>query len=114
MDDAQGIVLLALQRAGVELPEDVHSVGDLRPQQLVPIYAHALALIRGSPVPGLPTDFPKQQAERFRMCADLVAAFQQLGYRGELSFHQASAFHMSLLLCPLAHWVLPSVCMWSL
>ncbi|KAL3682527.1 hypothetical protein R1sor_000549 [Riccia sorocarpa] len=88
MDDAQGIVLLALQRAGVELPEDIHSVGDLRPKQLLPIYGQALALLRGSPQPDLPTEFPQQRAERFRLCADLVAAFQQLGYRGELSFHQ--------------------------
>lgn len=90
MDDAQGIVLLALQRAGVELPDDVHSVGDLRPKQLMPIYGHALSLLRGSPLPELPAEFPQQRAERFRVCADLVAAFQQLGYRGELSFHQAS------------------------
>ncbi|CAM6105502.1 unnamed protein product [Calypogeia fissa] len=91
MDDAQGIVLLALQRAGVELPEDVHSVGDLHPQQLVPIYAHALTLLRGGPAvaaAGIPTEFPQQRADRFRVCADLVVAFQQLGYRGELSFHQ--------------------------
>ncbi|KAL2611264.1 hypothetical protein R1flu_022956 [Riccia fluitans] len=88
MDDAQGIVLLALQRAGVELPDDIHSVGDLSPKQLLPIYGQALALLRGSPQTDLPTEFPQQRAERFRVCADLVAAFQQLGYRGELSFHQ--------------------------
>ncbi|OAE23563.1 hypothetical protein AXG93_1877s1060 [Marchantia polymorpha subsp. ruderalis] len=66
MDDAQGIVLLALQRAGVELPDDVHSVGDLRPKQLMPIYGHALSLLRGSPLPELPAEFPQQRAERFR------------------------------------------------
>lgn len=87
MDDAHQIVLQALEQAGVVLPPGADSVQDLSPSSLVAISARALALIRGSPSPPLAA-FPQSMSERFRICNELASSIKDLGYRGDLSFHQ--------------------------
>jgi hypothetical protein len=34
---------------------------------------------------------PKEMTGKFRVCAELAVKMQQLGHRGELSFHQVTA-----------------------
>lgn len=88
MEDAHQIVLQALEQAGVELPSGVDSVQDLPSSSLISIASKALTLILGPSSPPLPTSLPQSMADRFRICNDLAAAIKQLGYRGDLSFHQ--------------------------
>jgi hypothetical protein len=89
MDDAQQIVLVALEQAGVRVPEGARAGGELNSSALVAICAQAVnALLRLGSDAAVPTSLPAGTAERFRVCTDLAGAVKLLGYRGDLSFHQ--------------------------
>lgn len=86
MDDAQQIVVVALQQAGIQVPEGARAGNELNSTALVAICAQAVNSLHGAPA--LPTTLPAGTAERFRVCTDLAGAVKLLGYRGDLSFHQ--------------------------
>lgn len=88
MDDAQQIVLVALQQAGIEVPEGAKAGNEvISSSALVTICAQAVnILLRNGG--SIPTKLPAGTAERFRVCTDLAGAVKLLGYRGDLSFHQ--------------------------
>ncbi len=99
MDDAQQIVLVALEQAGVEVPAEVKNSNgqELGSKALVSICSQAVALLlsRGvssSSAVAAVFEVPQGTAERFRFCTDLAAAIKQLGYQADLSFHQVP-FH---------------------
>ena len=102
MDDAQQIVLVALQQAGIHVPGDAKGSQELGSSGLVSICAQGVALLRGvSPIPV--TLLPAGTAERFRVCTDLAGAIKLLGYQGDLSFHQVSPYHRIVCVCKLYH-----------
>lgn len=91
MDDAQQIVLVALQQAGIEVPDGAKAGNELNSSALVSICGQAVnSLLRSSRDGGatVPTSLPVGRAERFRVCTDLAGAVKLLGFRGDLSFHQ--------------------------
>lgn len=97
MDDAQQIVLVALQQAGIQVPGDAKGSQELGSSGLVSICAQGVALLRG--VPPIPvTSLPAGTAERFRVCTDLAGAIKLLGYQGDLSFHQVSPYYGNCIL----------------
>ncbi|KAG0585016.1 hypothetical protein KC19_3G250900 [Ceratodon purpureus] len=87
MDDAQQIVLVALQQAGIQVPDSARAATELNSTALVAICAQAVNSLNAG-APALPTVLPSGTAERFRVCTDLAGAVKVLGYRGDLSFHQ--------------------------
>ncbi|KAF8414286.1 hypothetical protein HHK36_002288 [Tetracentron sinense] len=86
MEEAQEILLNSLKNSGVSLPTGVSSIQDLTPGALVSICAQSLHLIDDSL--SLPTLFPDSMAERFKFSTEIASAIKNLGYRGDLSFHQ--------------------------
>ncbi|CAM6038487.1 unnamed protein product [Sphagnum compactum] len=100
MDDAQQIVLVALEQAGVEVPAEVKNSNgqELGSKALVSICSQAVALLLSRGVSSSSSssssavaavfEVPQGTAERFRFCTDLAAAIKQLGYQADLSFHQ--------------------------
>jgi hypothetical protein len=110
MDDAQQIVLVALEQAGVEVPAEVKSSNgqELGSKALVSICSQAVALLLSRGVSSSSSsssavaavfEVPQGTAERFRFCTDLAAAIKQLGYQADLSFHQVPFHALSLSLC---------------
>jgi hypothetical protein len=103
MDDAQQIVLVALEQAGVEVPAEVKNSNgqELGSKALVSICSQAVALLLSRGVSSSSSssavaavfEVPQGTAERFRFCTDLAAAIKQLGYQADLSFHQVP-FHV--------------------
>ncbi|CAK9867616.1 unnamed protein product [Sphagnum jensenii] len=96
MDDAQQIVLVALEQAGLEVPAEVKNSNgqELGSKALVSICSQAVALLLSRGVSSSSSavaavfEVPQGTAERFRFCTDLAAAIKQLGYQADLSFHQ--------------------------
>lgn len=94
MDDAQQIVLVALQQAGIVVPDGAKAGNELNSSALVSICGQALNSLSRFNADGangsapVPTSLPTGTAERFRVCTDLAGAVKLLGYRGDLSFHQ--------------------------
>eukprot|EP01018_Ginkgo_biloba_P023355 Gb_22399 [translate_table: standard] len=86
MDEAHQILLNALEHAGVVMPTGVSTIQDVGSGALVSICSQSLILINERL--SFPTSLPVSMAERFRLCTDLATAIKQLGYRGDLSFHQ--------------------------
>jgi hypothetical protein len=115
MDDAQQIVLVALEQAGVDVPAEVKKSNgqELGSKALVSICSQAVALLLSRGVSSSSSssssssavaavfEVPQGTAERFRFCTDLAAAIKQLGYQADLSFHQVPfhALSLSLSLC---------------
>lgn len=86
MDEAHQILLNGLEQAGVVMPTGVSIIQDVGSGSLVPICSQVLRLVNeGS---SFSTSLPVSMAEQFRLCTDLANAIKQLGYRGDLSFHQ--------------------------
>jgi len=110
MDDAQQIVLVALEQAGVEVPAEVKNSNgqELGSKALVSICSQAVALLLSRGVSSSSSssssavaavfEVPQGTAERFRFCTDLAAAIKQLGYQADLSFHQVPFHALSLCL----------------
>jgi hypothetical protein len=108
MDDAQQIVLVALEQAGVEVPAEVKNSNgqELGSRALVSICSQAVALLLSRGVPSSSSssavaavfEVPQGTAERFRFCTDLAAAIKHLGYQADLSFHQVPFHALSLCL----------------
>ncbi len=107
MDDAQQIVLVALEQAGVEVPAEVKNSNgqELGSKALVSICSQAVALLLSRGVSSSSSsavaavfEVPQGTAERFRFCTDLAAAIKQLGYQADLSFHQVPFHALSLSL----------------
>lgn len=94
MDDAQQIVLVALQQAGIAVPDAAKAGNELlSSSSLVSICSQAVNSLLPNRQNGgsdrvLPTSLPSGTAERFRICTDLAGAVKLLGYRADLSFHQ--------------------------
>ncbi|XP_057826467.2 uncharacterized protein LOC131038148 isoform X1 [Cryptomeria japonica] len=86
MDEAHQILLNGLEQAGVVMPTGVSSIEDVASGSLVSICSQTLHLINETS--SFPTSMAVSMADRFRLCADLATAIKELGYRGDLSFHQ--------------------------
>ncbi|XP_068643529.1 uncharacterized protein [Aristolochia californica] len=86
MDGAQEILLNALKASAVSLPSGVSSIQELDPDVLRSICAQCLHLINGSF--SLPTDMPGLMTDRIKICTEIASAVKNLGYKGDLSFHQ--------------------------
>jgi len=86
MDEAHQILVNGLEQAGVVMPTGVSTIQDVGSGSLVSICSQVLRLVNeGS---SFSTSLPVSMAEQFRLCTDLANAIKQLGYRGDLSFHQ--------------------------
>lgn len=88
MDDADSILFLGLRDAlGTVLPERVSSPKDVDADLLVAVCAACLRTTAPEQPPP-PERLPPDMAGRFRVGTDLAARIKQLGYRGDLGFHQ--------------------------
>ncbi|KAG9448530.1 hypothetical protein H6P81_008495 [Aristolochia fimbriata] len=85
MEEAQEILLSALEASGVSLPSDVSSIEELSSDGLVSICAQSLHLIDKSF--SLSTDMPVLMADKVKTCTELATAVKSIGYRGDLNFH---------------------------
>lgn len=86
MDEAHQILVNGLEQAGVVMPTGVSTIQDVGSGSLVSICSQVLRLVNeGS---SFSTSLPVSMAEQFRLCTNLANAIKQLGYRGDLSFHQ--------------------------
>ncbi|XP_077222646.1 coiled-coil protein [Tasmannia lanceolata] len=86
MDEAQEILLNSLESSGISLPNRVSSIQDLTPDVLISICSQSLRLIDDSS--SFPISLPDSMAERFKICTEIASSIKNLGYRGDLSFHQ--------------------------
>ena len=89
MEESDAILFLALRQAGCPVAEDFNSVSQLETASLFSLCYHCLLVMTGKN--DLATNLPMGTSARFRLCADVAMRIQQLGYRGELSFHQVSS-----------------------
>ncbi|XP_023759563.1 uncharacterized protein LOC111907976 isoform X2 [Lactuca sativa] len=86
MEESQEILLKSLANAGVAIPREALSVGDLTPEALVSICAHSLRIISSSE--SFPITLPDSMVDRFKICTDLASSVKDLGYIGDMSFHK--------------------------
>jgi hypothetical protein len=103
MEDADQILLSSLRQAGCScLHEDASAVADLSTGDIVALCQQCLQLISrkggDAAIEHPPMGLPKEMTGKFRVCAELAVQMQQLGYRGELSFHQVTAQSVVCLL----------------
>ena len=89
MDDADAILLLGLRDAlgGAVLPDGVSSAKEVDADLLVAVCSACLRAIAPEQPPP-PERLPPDMAGRFRVGTDLAGRIKQLGYRGDLGFHQ--------------------------
>ena len=89
-NNSDPLVLQFLADAGVELPPDAKSFGDLDAEAVVAACGVCLNVIMEAR--GEEQRFPKKLASnpgvRFRVCTSLAASVSALGYPGELGFSQ--------------------------
>eukprot|EP00897_Mesotaenium_endlicherianum_P006096 jgi/Mesen1/5514/ME000279S04721 len=93
MEESDQILFFSLKPAGCELPDGTKSAKGLSPDAIVSICEDCLRLINGQGcIPDssgrAEAQLPKATSQRFRLCSDLALKVQQLGFKGELSFHQ--------------------------
>ncbi|XP_024527054.1 coiled-coil domain-containing protein 22 homolog [Selaginella moellendorffii] len=91
MEDAQRILLEALELAGIVMPRGVASVHDIGPAALISMCSQALRIIGGDGYREevyMPGSVPQSVSVRFRVCMQLAEGVTQLGYRENLNFHQ--------------------------
>lgn len=86
MEESQEILLNSLANAGVSIPREVLSVGDLTPEALVSICAQSIRIISKSE--SFPIILPDSMADRFKVCTDLASSVKDLGYIGDMNFHK--------------------------
>ena len=94
MEESDAILFLALRQAGCPISEDTTYVSQLETASLFSLCSHCLRVITGQSC--IAMDLSKGTAARFRLCADVAMRIQQLGYRGELSFHQVLSLKATL------------------
>ena len=94
MEESDAIVFLSLRQAGCPVSLDTNYVSELEIASLFSLCSHRLCVITGQSY--IAMDLPKGTAARFRLCADVAMRIQQLGYRGELSFHQVLGLNATL------------------
>ncbi|KAH7545420.1 hypothetical protein FEM48_Zijuj01G0092000 [Ziziphus jujuba var. spinosa] len=87
MEESQEILLKSLENSGVCVPNNVFSIPELKPTTLVSICGQALNLIDDTV--SFPTSLPDSSvAEQVKICTDIAARIKNLGYLGDMSFHQ--------------------------
>lgn len=87
MEESQEILLQSLENSGVCVPNNVSSIPELKPATLVSICGQALNLIDDTV--SFPTSLPDSSvAEQVKICTDIAAGIKNLGYLGDMSFHQ--------------------------
>jgi hypothetical protein len=90
MDDADAILLVGLRDAlggASVLPDGVSSAKEVDADLLVAVCSACLRAIAPEQPPP-PERLPPDMAGRFRVGTDLAGRIKQLGYRGDLGFHQ--------------------------
>ena len=90
MDDADAILLVGLRDAlggASVLPDGVSSAREVDADLLVAVCSACLRAIAPEQPPP-PERLPPDMAGRFRVGTDLAGRIKQLGYRGDLGFHQ--------------------------
>ncbi|KAL9680045.1 hypothetical protein QQ045_017918 [Rhodiola kirilowii] len=80
------ILLRSLESLGVSIPDGVTSIQSLTPDLLFAICSQSLSIVdRAS---HFPESLPESTAVRFKVCKDMAAVFKEIGYLGDISFHQ--------------------------
>ncbi|KAI4307836.1 hypothetical protein L6164_030974 [Bauhinia variegata] len=87
MEESQEILLKSVESYGISIPPSVSSIAELTPNDLVSICAQCLNLLDDAA--SFPTSLPSDSvADRVRICTDIASAIKNLGYVGDISFHQ--------------------------
>ncbi|XP_065862727.1 uncharacterized protein [Euphorbia lathyris] len=86
MEDYQDILLKSLDNAGVSIPSNVFSVGDLNPETLVSICAQSLDLL--DPTVHFTSALPDSLVDKFKICTDIALAIKRLGYIGDMTYYK--------------------------
>ncbi|CAM8952990.1 unnamed protein product [Rhodiola kirilowii] len=80
------ILLRSLESLGVSIPDGVTSIQSLTPDSLFAICSQSLSIVyRAS---HFPESLPESTADRFKVCKDMAAVVKEIGYLGDISFHQ--------------------------
>lgn len=107
MEESQEILLKSLENSGVCVPSNVSSIRDLKPDSLVSICGQALNLIDNTDL--FPISLPDSSvADQFKICADIGAGIENLGYHGDMSFLQVRSTLVTLIFFDfwlLVNWV---------
>nr|TKS06741.1 hypothetical protein D5086_0000119380 [Populus alba] len=77
-------LLSSLESAGIWIPDNVTSIGDLSPETFVSICAQCVNLI--DQTASLPTTLPDAAIDKLKMCADMGLAIKRLGFIGDMSY----------------------------
>ncbi|KAJ7014380.1 hypothetical protein NC653_003866 [Populus alba x Populus x berolinensis] len=77
-------LLSSLESAGIWIPDNVTSIGDLSPETFVSICAQCVNLI--DQTASLPTTLPDAAIDKLKMCADMGFAIKRLGFIGDMSY----------------------------
>lgn len=77
-------LLSSLESAGIWIPDNVTSIGDLSPETFVSICAQCVNLI--DQTASLPTTLPDTAIDKLKMCADMGLAIKRLGFIGDMSY----------------------------
>ncbi|KAF9666564.1 hypothetical protein SADUNF_Sadunf16G0242000 [Salix dunnii] len=74
----------SLESAGISIPDNVTSIGDLSPETFVSICAQCVNLI--DQTASLPTSLPDSAVDKLKLCADMGLAIKRLGFIGDMSY----------------------------
>lgn len=86
MDEVDKIILVSLAHIGCEIPQDVTSLKEFNADMIVEGVARGLKAIDSKLE--FATKLPPEMSSKYRHCSALAKACQELGYRGELGYHQ--------------------------
>uniref|UniRef100_A0A7N0VL06 CCDC22 coiled-coil domain-containing protein n=1 Tax=Kalanchoe fedtschenkoi TaxID=63787 RepID=A0A7N0VL06_KALFE len=86
MEDGEDILLRSLESFGVSIPHGVTSVKSLTPDSLFTICSQSLRVVDHA-FP-FPESLPQSTTDRFRVCKDIALVMKEIGYLGDISFHQ--------------------------
>ncbi|XP_058461138.1 coiled-coil domain-containing protein 22 homolog [Malaya genurostris] len=84
MDEIDNIIFHSLRQIGCTFDEEIKSLDDMSPSQLIPIVSKCITSIDSSL--DLPKTLPSGMAQRFTTTASLAEACRQIGYRREIGY----------------------------
>eukprot|EP00002_Diphylleia_rotans_P016504 TRINITY_DN3211_c0_g1_i1.p1 TRINITY_DN3211_c0_g1~~TRINITY_DN3211_c0_g1_i1.p1 ORF type:complete len:646 (-),score=173.01 TRINITY_DN3211_c0_g1_i1:274-2211(-) len=84
MEEIDQIILLAVRQAGCELDAKYKAISDFDTDVLVEICSKCIRTINPQKV--FPDKLPKEMSGKFRVCGNIAAALQEMGYNGDIGY----------------------------
>jgi len=85
MEEVDALIFRDLKHIGCEIPDDVRSVGDIKPELLITFILKCLKLIAKDKE--LPRSISRNMAQKVNQATQLVTVIKEIGYDSGLSYH---------------------------